>query len=198
MNGSGRLISGRIGLLVLLVSQASCAASSESVSLANRLTITPVARWIFTADDAGRANKLESFGAFLDSIERHDVEYNETYRRPGTYTGAVVIDCSRVRSFGVVFSVDISRLPSAYTKKELVLHFQWETSLIETNGKNYDYFIKPRPGWGTSGDKRLFTSGLDLKHGLELTNGMYTVRVSYRGDEVYRDSFELTGCKNAS
>lgn len=171
-----------------------CASNSDVTVYSAPISVTPVTRWASPKYDETRSRR---FLDFIRTVASGNPSYDSIFREPGFSKGAAIVDCQNVEQLGIVLIVDKTRLNRNALQSNLVLRFRWQHSSIDTTKSKYDYF-RDQINLTASGSTidAIFVAGLRLSYERELTDGIYTVDVLYKGTVVYQDWFKLVDCGN--
>ena len=176
-------------ILALLLS--ACSTPSAVDDSAGSVNVLHAARQIHPVT---RNESTQTIDNFADSVIRGEPLYDASFQAWSSDGTPAQIDCTNVRSIGVVLRVDTKDV-SPTLRRGLRLRYTWSHSSLDFKGPRFDYY---RSGLQKKrGVKKGFSaSELEiLRMGL-LVDGVFTVSVTHFGNEVHRDSFNLVGCSD--
>ena len=183
------------GLLLLLFLASGCANSSGGKPYVAPLSVRPIARNVRPIDPADVVSGSWREDSFVKSYKAGTPVFDLYRRKPGNGGDATDVDCQNVERIGISFFLDKSDLSAGTRNTKLTLHFRWLTPSTEEGESIVDYYegagFYSRLPHKTHED--IYAAGL-LFTRREPHNGIYTVIVSYRGNELYRDAFNLVRC----
>ncbi len=173
----------------------SCSHSNGVASYVAPLSVRPITRSVrpVKSNDIAARRSLEH--QFVDSFRAGKPAFDPYRRRPGYGSDVTNVDCQNVDRIGISFFLDKSELSAGMRNSKLTLYVRWLTPSNEESESMVDYYEGPA-FYSMLPHKEyedIYTAGLLFTH-RKPYNGIYTVIVSYRGNELYRDSFNLVQC----
>jgi hypothetical protein len=197
LSSSSRRSSIASALLAGLFVCSGCASSGESTPYVAPLSVRPIARHVRPVTPHRDFNTQASRDAYVDAFNAGSPIFDAYRRKPGYGKDISDVDCKDAERISVSFFLDKSRLSASARKSTITLQIVWHTPSTEPGESTIEYYLGPGLGSPLAHGvyENIYNAGL-LFSRRDPQNGIYTVVVAYRGNELYRDSFNLIGCSN--
>ena len=184
------------GSVLVLIVCSSCTSSGDSAPYVAPLTVRAVALYVRPVEPPAGYNTKAWRDVYIDAYNAGTPIFDSYRRKPGHGGDITDVDCQSAERISVSFFLDKSQLSTNARKSKITLHVVWHTPSTEPDESIVEYYEGPIL-WSPLAHKAhedIYSAGLLLSR-REPLNGIYTVVISYRGNELYRDAFNLVGCK---
>jgi len=193
-----RQVSKICGSVLVLIVCSGCASSGDGAPYVTPLTVRAIALYVRPAEPPVGYNTKAWRDVYIDAYNTGTPIFDSYRRKPGHARTITDVDCQSTERISVSFFLDKSQLSAGARKSTITLRVIWHTPSTEPDESIVEYYEGPVP-WSPLAHKThedIYSAGL-LFSRHEPFDGIYTVVISYRGNELYRDAFNLVGCKTA-
>lgn len=147
----------------------------------------------------GEEQTRQIFVASAAAAAYDNAVYNDNFRRPTNGATRHAVNCERAESLALTFIAGWRK--GERSVSSMKLRVDWQHDSIEGRRGRDKVFLKTRDAFAVYDAEQeryrsIFVAALGLidRNEARKVDGTWTLTISFRGDELHREVFELRGC----